>query len=73
MFENKTKATVWRERKELAKDLLTALFSPFSSLALIVLEIPYKSRSELKHCKTNADREDTVHTFCFKRKQKYFI
>lgn len=31
---------VWQERKELAKDLLTALFSTFSSLVLMVFKIP---------------------------------
>lgn len=58
MFENKTKATVWRERKELAKDLLSALFSPFSSLALIVLEIPVTSHgSEGKYTMFSDDWE----------------
>lgn len=36
-FESKPKTTVWRERKELVKDL-TVLFPAFSSLALIALK-----------------------------------
>jgi len=40
LFEGKPKATLWRERKELLKDLLTAIFLPFKSLASIALKIP---------------------------------
>lgn len=39
LFESRPKLTVWKERKELMKDLLTVVFPRFSSLALTALKI----------------------------------